>query len=220
MCCESKILHFESSAGNSHRSKHCQEVQSIVLAKVRGCGEAAHISLLGGVISSSPGFLSGCGWSSGCLLAPLHLLPDPLGKLILGLTLSMLRPPIRVSKAKAGCRSKSSQRAPGKKLSDHSISQFLPCLMSSGWMRQCYGVDHILSHLPVPGPFFIAVLSIICLAQAIVPIVLRLVLQLWLILPMWLLIFWHQLCPLTITLWASVSFLPAGAGSCLSIVYV
>ena len=59
-----------------------------------------HISLLGCFISSTPRFLSGCRWPGSWLLAPLHLLPNPLSKLILCLFTRVLHPP-RVSIAKA-----------------------------------------------------------------------------------------------------------------------
>ena len=62
-----------------NESTNCQERQT-------------HISLLGCFISGTPRFLSGCCGPCSWLLAPLHLHPDPLSKLILGLFARVLHP--------------------------------------------------------------------------------------------------------------------------------
>ena len=62
-----------------NESMNCQEKQ-------------AHVSLLSCFISGTPRFLSGC-CGPGCwLLAPLHLSPDPLSKLVLSLFARVLHP--------------------------------------------------------------------------------------------------------------------------------
>ena len=64
-------------------------------------GKSTHITMLGCLISSAPRFLSSCRGPRGCLPAALHLLPDPLRKVILRLALTVLRLSMCVAKAKA-----------------------------------------------------------------------------------------------------------------------